>query len=194
MESWIEVNIVARRPLDEELLVAVVDPLVHDSFAGEITTWFFLWEPELRLRIRWRDADRAPTLRERLETMLDSWKAERTIDDWYEGAHGVRGEQYAGEAEHYGPEIWPRLQLDWMSGSELALALVKLERARTLTRPREYHWNRRVHLFTNQLLQTWEAEVELSLRQAVGYLKLLGKATPEAKRLIGELSDLADDG
>jgi Lantibiotic biosynthesis dehydratase C-term len=192
MESWIEVNIVPGRPLDEGVLVELVDPLVHETFADEIATWFFLWEPELRLRIRWRDADRAPSLHERLTTLLDSWRAERKIDDWYEGAHGVRGERYTGEADHYGDEIWPRLQEDWMSGSELALALVKLEHARTLTRPRDYHWNRRVHLFTNQLLHTWEAEIELSLKQAVGYLKLLGAPSREAKRLIMELTELAD--
>jgi Lantibiotic biosynthesis dehydratase C-term len=194
VESWIELNIVPRRPLDEDVLVDLVDPLVHETFAAEIATWFFLWEPELRLRIRWRDGDRAAELRDLLTSVLDPWKADRKLDDWYEGAHGVRGERYVGEADHYGEEIWPRLQLDWMSGSELALALVKVDRARRLTRPRDYHWNRRVHLFTNQLLQTWDAEVELSLRQALGYLKLLGSPTREMKRLIAELDDVARRG
>src|SRR5207248_611542 len=151
-ESWIEVNLVPRRPLDEGLLVDLVDPLVHEMFGDEIATWFFLWEPELRLRFRWRDRDRAAALRERLTAVLDSWTSDRRIDDWYEAAHGIRGERYAGEADHYGAEIWARLQQDWMSGSELALALVKLERAQKLTKPRDYHWQRRVHLFTNQLL------------------------------------------
>ena len=194
MEPWIEVNIVPRRPLDEGVLVDLVDPLVHETFAREIATWFFLWEPELRLRIRWRDADHAPELRRRLTTLLDESKAQRKIADWYEGAHGARGDRYTGEADHYGDEIWPRLQLDWMSGSELALALVKLERTHALTRQREYHWNRRVHLFTNQLLHTWEAEVDLSLRQALGYLKLLGAPSRETRRLIAELNELARGG
>ena len=194
MEHWIEVNIVPRRALDEGVLAELIDPLVHEAFPEEIATWFFLWEPELRLRIRWRDGDRAPELRSSLTTRLDDWKAERRIDDWYEGAHGVRGERYTGEADHYGDEIWPRLQRDWMSGSELALTLVKLERGRMLTKPRDYHWNRRVHLFTNQLLQTWEAEIELSLRQALGYLRLRGGATPEAERLIAELHELVRGG
>jgi Lantibiotic biosynthesis dehydratase C-term len=195
VEPWIEVNLVPTRPLDEGLLVDLVDPLVHETFRDEIATWFFLWEPELRLRIRWGDGDRAPALRDRLTTLLDTWKAERKIEDWYEGAHGVRCERYAGEADHYGAEIWSRLQQDWMSGSELALALVKLERVRALTKPRDYHWERRVHLFTNQLLHTWEAEIELSLRQAVGYLKRLGAPpTPEATRLIAELNNSLDVG
>ena len=193
MESWIEVNVLPTRPIDEGLLLELVDPLVHETFADDIATWFFLWEPELRLRLRWRDADRAPELRRRLAALLDDSKARRRIADWYEGAHGARGEQYTGEADHYGAEIWPRLQQDWMSGSELALELVKYERAGGLTRPRDYHWQRRVHLFTNQLLHTWEAEVELSLRQAVGYQRRLGTPlTPEAKRLIAELGDAAD--
>jgi Lantibiotic biosynthesis dehydratase C-term len=189
-ESWIEVNLVPRRPLDEGLLVDLVDPLVHDTFRDEIATWFFLWEPELRLRFRWRDRDRAAALRGRLTAALDSWKADRRIDDWYEAAHGVRGERYVGEADHYGAEIWACLQQDWMSGSELALALVKFERAHELTKPREYHWQRRVHLFTNQLLHTWDAEVELSLRQAVRYLSMSGAPPPQVKSLVAELNEL----
>ena len=194
MEHWIEVNLEPMRPLDEDVLVDVVDPLVHETFAGEIATWFFLWEPELRLRIRWRDGGRARELSDRLAALLDDCARGRKIHDWYEGAHGVRGERYVGEADHYGEEIWPRLQLDWMSGSELALAVVKLERTNALTQPRDYHWSRRVHLFTNQLVHTWDAEVELSLRQALGYLRLLGEATPDAKRLIAELDELARRG
>ena len=192
-ESWVEVNLVPKRPLDEGLLVDLVDPLVHDTFAGEIATWFFLWEPELRLRLRWRDPEQAPALRRRLTTLLDEWRSARKIDDWYEGAHGVRGEQYVGEADHYGEEIWPRLQQDWMSGSELALALVEFERAGRSTQPRDYHWQRRVHLFTNQLLHTWQAEIELSLRQAAAYLERLGAPpTREAERLIAVLNDAID--
>jgi hypothetical protein len=188
VEAWIEVNLVPLEPLDEGLLVDLVDPLVHDTLADDIATWFFLWEPELRLRIRWRDEDRADALRRRLAALLEECVAGRKIHGWFEGAHGVKGQRYIGEAEHYGDEIWSRLQQDWMSGSELALALVKFERAHRLTRPRDYHWQRRVHLFTNQLLHTWDAEVELSLRQAVGYLTKLGAAPPQVKRLIAELN------
>ena len=193
MEAWTEVNLVSAPALDEALLVELVDTLVHEEFQHEIATWFFFWEPELRFRIRWRDPDRAPDHRRTLGALLDAWKAKGKVNDWYEGAHGRRGERYLGEADHYGEEVWARIQDDWMSGSELALELIKLDRAGRLTRPRDYHWQRRVHLFTNQLLGTWEAEIELCLRQALGYTKRLGTPpTPQAKRLIAELHDFLE--
>jgi hypothetical protein len=191
VEAWIEVNLVSAPALDERLLVELVDPLVHDQLADEIVTWFFFWEPELRLRLRWRDPERGSAHRRTLAALLDAWKADGSLEDWYEAAHGERGEVYAGEADRYGEEVWASLQADWMSGSELALALIKLDRAGRLTRPRDYHWQRRVHLFTNQLLRTWEAEIEMCLGQALRYAKHRGATpTPEAKRLIAELQGL----
>ncbi len=191
MEAWTEVNLVSARMMDQALLAEQVDVLVHEQLGEEIATWFFFWEPELRLRIRWRDAGRAAEHRRTLAGLLDDWKAERIVDDWYEGGHGARGETYVGEADHYGAEVWPRIQKDWMNGSELALALIKLGRAGKLTKPPDYHWKRRVHLFTNQLFGTWEAEIELCLQQALGYSRLRGASpTPQAARLIAELHDL----
>jgi hypothetical protein len=148
---------------------------------------------KLRLRIRWREPERAPEHRSTLAALLDSWKADGHIEDWYEGAHGARGEAYVGEADHYGEEAWPRIQKDWMNGSELALTLIELERSGRLTRPREYHWKRHVHLFTNQLLGSWEAEIELCLQQALAYTKLLGSPPTPARTLIVELHDLLQD-
>ena len=194
MEAWTEVNLVPTETLDQALLVDVVDPLVHEELGQEIATWFFFWEPDLRLRIRWREPERVEGNRQRLEGALDRRKAERRIDDWYEGAHGVRGETYTGEAEHYGREMWPRIQRDWMNGSELALELIKLERAGRLTKPRDYHWKRHVHLFTNQVMGPIESEIELCLQQALGYTRLLGnRPTPQAAKLIAELRDLLED-
>jgi hypothetical protein len=190
VEAWIEMNLVPVRTMDHDLLVELVDPLVHEQLGEEIATWFFFWEPELRLRIRWRDPDRAAEHRRTLVALLDRAKADGHIDDWYEGAHGARGETYVGEADHYGDDVWPLIQRDWMNGSELALAFIKLERAGRLTKPREYHWKRHVHLYTNQVLGPWEAEIELCLQQALGYTKLRrAPPTPEAARLIAELHD-----
>ena len=190
MEAWTEVNLVPVRTMDQALLVELVDPLVHDELGGDIATWFFFWEPELRLRIRWREPERAAEHRRTLAALFDAGKAERRITDWYEGSHGARGETYVGEADHYGEEVWPLIQKDWMNGSELALALIKLDRAGRLTRPADYHWKRHVHLFTNQLLGTWEAEIELCLQQALAYSKLrASRPTRQARRLITELHE-----
>jgi Lantibiotic biosynthesis dehydratase C-term len=189
VEAWTEVNLVAARPLDQALLLDVVDPIVHGELADEIETWFFFWEPDLRLRIRWKNPEHVDENRRRLATTLDRAKKARSIRRWYEGAHGAKGQTYVGEAEHYGAEAWPRIQKDWMNGSELALTLAKLDRAGQLNRTREYHWQRHVHLVTNQLFGSWEAEIELCLRQALGYLKLRGSPTDEAAKLIAELRD-----
>jgi len=188
MEAWTEVNLVTRRPLDRDVLVAVVDPLVHDELGGEIETWFFFWEPDLRLRIRWRDPEHVDENRGRLATSLDR---AGSIRRWYEGAHGEEGKTYAGEAEHYGEDVWPGIQKDWMNGSELALLVLKLERESRLARPRDYHWQRHVHLFTNQLFGSWEDEIALCLRQALGYIRLSGGTTREARKLIAELGELS---
>jgi hypothetical protein len=186
VEAWVEVNIVTSRTQDETLLQRVGD-LVHQQLQSEIETWFYFWEPELRLRIRWRDPARALAHEDALGRALDAWKAAGQIKDWYAGAHGMPGARYVGEAEHYGVDVWLLVQRDWMNGSELALLLIALDRADRLPHPREYYWQRHVHLFTNQLLGTWEAEVQQCLRQALGYLRLLGKAPAEAKKLLREL-------
>lgn len=190
MEAWTEVNLAPVRALDEKLL-ELVDALVHEQFGEEIATWFFLWEPELRLRIRWREPGRAADQRAALATVLDAWKARLQIKDWYEGAHGEPGGTYVGEAEHYGEAVWSRLQQDWMNGSELALTLFRLDRAKRLPHSLDYYWQRHVHLFTNQLLGTWEAEIEQCLRQALGYLRLRGSSTPQAKKLLRELKEFS---
>ena len=98
----------------------------------------------------------------------------------------------------YGAEVWPAIQKDWMNGSELALLFTRLERAGGLARTREFHWQRHVHLYTNQLYGTWEEEIELCLSQALGYLRHVvaggGEASERAKALVAELLDLSAAG
>jgi hypothetical protein len=173
--EWIEVNIPARAEERSRLLLELVDPLVHEHFAGRIKTWFYFWEPELRLRILWTDPERAEAARAELADFLDQAKAEGAIEGWFEGSHGVRGEIYRGEAELYGNEVWELTAHDWMSGSELALAIVRAGAGGRLTKPEEFHWSRRVHLFSNQL---WLDEIALCLRQAHGYLGMTGISNP----------------
>jgi Lantibiotic biosynthesis dehydratase C-term len=166
--EWIEVNIpAADAEKRTRLLLGVVDPLVHEQLGDRVKTWFYFWEPELRLRIRWSDPEQAETGRAELARRLDAAKADGTLADWYEGNHGTRGETYHGEADFYGSELWELTANDWMSGSELALAIVRGEAERALTKPPRFHWERRVHLFSNQL---WLDEIALCLRQAHGYL------------------------
>ena len=140
-----EVNAVpvdGRNP--ERLLLDVVDPLVHVHLRDEIERWFYFWEPELRLRLCWRDPARAGEIRSAVARLLDQAQAEGKLARWWEGNHGKEGERYGGEADFYGAELWKLTSRDWMGGSELALAIVKLDAEGRLSEPREFHWERRV--------------------------------------------------
>jgi hypothetical protein len=180
-EAWIEVNLEPRVERDKALLTELVDELAHGE---DVVTWFFFWEPELRLRLRWGGDAQREGVRKRLDLAV----ADGSILSW-------REEPYGGEAEMYGAEVWPVVQKDWMNGSELALLFTKLEQAGALTRTREFHWGRHVHLITNQLYGTWDEEIELCLGQALGYLRHVvnggGEASSRAAELVAELSDLA---
>jgi hypothetical protein len=196
MEAWIEVNLVPNEPLDATLLIDAIDHLVHEELRDDVETWFYFWEPDLRLRIRWREPARTVELNGVLRSALERDQAAGRFKDWYEGAHGERGKAYLGEADFYGEEVWPQIQKDWMSGSELALLLIKLDRAGALQKNREFHWSRHVHLFTNQLYGSWDAEVQLCLNQALGYLRNLEgqdvRPSEAAKNLIAQLQAFLD--
>src|SRR5262245_22932772 len=119
-----EVNLDLPVELDRSILVDLVDQLAHGE---DVVTWFFFWEPELRLRRRGGGEARRDDVRERLARAV----AEGLLVSW-------REEPYEGEAEMYGAEVWPAIQKDWMNGSELSLLFTKLEQEGALTRPREF--------------------------------------------------------
>jgi hypothetical protein len=189
--EWIEVNISPADQQDAEtLLLDVVDPLVHSHLDEQIETWFFFWEPELRLRLRWLDPAQASVQRAELARFLDRAREDGKLGEWYEGNHGKRGETYRGEADFYGDRVWELTSKDWMSGSELALAILKLDHDGTLEKPRSFHWQRRVHLFSNQLRAD---EVGLCLQQAYAYIDMYFPGDPrfvDLRHSIEELSQL----
>ena len=181
MRQWIEVNVEPVGEARPTLLLDVVDPLVHEQLADDIDIWFYFWEPELRLRLRWRDQTRADANGAALARILDSAKEDGKLVAWYEGNHGNRGETYHGEADFYGAEVWELVARDWMSGSELALAIQRADAEGALTKPTSFHWGRRVHLFSNQLLLD---EVPLCLNQARGYLRMRDANDRHAKNVM----------
>jgi len=67
-----------------------------------------------------------------------------------------------------------------MSGSELALALVKAEFEGALTNPREYHLERRAHLQSNRLGLNYLDEARLYVQMAHGYLAEIANAPQNA--------------
>lgn len=174
-QEWVEVNIVPSAPEQpERLLVDLIDPLVHDTFGGRIGIWFFGWysEPQpyhLRLRIRWRQVDQADQDRVDLFAFLAAAQSGGKFARWWAGNHGRDGDVYEGESDTYG-QLWERSCEDRYSGSELALALVKLDPDQRMTEDRFNAWSRRVHLHSNRLGLNYYAESLFSLVHAQGYL------------------------
>lgn len=158
---WTEVNILpasAREP--ERLLADVAAHLVHGLLRGNYDRWHFFWEPELRLRFRWRSQLTARTGRRILADHLRCAADRGDLVCWAEVP-------YDGEADDYGPEVWEAMTADWMSGSELALAVIQA--GDNLPGPREFYWERHTHLFANQLNVP---EVTSHLEEAYARIKM----------------------
>lgn len=159
MGKWTEVNVLPTSAgTAERLLSEVVGPLV-EGLRGDWDRWHFFWEPELRLRFRWRDA--ASGCRDKLAAALDRARAEGEVSLWSEAP-------YDGEAAEYGRDLWEAVIADWMSGSELALAIIKAGRRKPESRA--WYWARRQHLFANEL---GVPEIWLLLCEAEGRLDLV---------------------
>jgi Lantibiotic biosynthesis dehydratase C-term len=175
-DEWTEVNLVPSTIQDRiRVLLDIVEPLVHTELGGRIDTWFFghYGDPapyHLRVRILWRDQANANQGKRELSTFLDTQKGHRAIADWYEGSHGHRGQQYPGEADDFGTEMWAATYKLWGCQSEFALVLLKNESQDSLSKHSfSWHWERAVHLFTNRLFLGISDEIYLMLKQAAGY-------------------------
>jgi hypothetical protein len=174
--EWVEVNIVpSSSEQRERLLLDVIEPLVHDKFSGRIEAWFYFWEVvpilmvHLRLRILWRQPVQADD-EAKLAEALDKAESQGKLALWYPGRDGVPGDTYPGEADRYGEEMWKATYMDWESGSEMALALIKAGSENSLTESREFHLQRRVHLHSNRLGMSYFDEGYLYLQLSYGYL------------------------
>lgn len=194
-EDWAEANILLSPGTQPEaLLLDVVDPLIHEALSGGIDSWHYFWEHDpiqmrhLRLRVLWHPGQGREG-RDALGTYLDEAEASGRLWRWYPGGHGVPGEVYAGEAADYGgPELWRITYEDWRTGSELALALVKLDAGGGLAEARQFHLERRVHLHSNRLGLSLFDEGRLYLRLAIGYFANAGLgATPDGTRVLATL-------
>jgi hypothetical protein len=189
LSDWTEVNITPNSGEPKErLLLDVVDPLIHDRLHGLVGDWHYFWEPALLLRIRWLEPTRDAV--DELTRFLDEAKADGRLAAWEPGNF------YDGEAPLYGAEVWgPTYYRDWTSGSELALSIVKHDSAKDLIKPRAFHWQRRVHLFSNELGLDFFGEACWSLNQVNGYFDLARKnndprtSDPGISELIDEILD-----
>lgn len=182
MTDWTEVNITPATTDHATVLATVVGPLVDGAKA-----WFFFWEPPegkqlgpdevIRLRIMGTDRDA-------LSRKLDKAQKAGAVSEWYEGAHGVRGERYEGEEDFYGEVPWEAIYRDWHAHSELVLQLARLEYEGRLPKPRSFYWKRKVHLVSNQI---GLPDARLCLEHAQRYMSLECVTDPAASRLIAEI-------
>jgi hypothetical protein len=180
-EDWTEVDILPSDPAQrEDLLLNTIDPLIHQTLREGIESWHYFWEREpicmlhLRLRVLWLPGQGDEGKAE-LTAALDAAEAAGRLWRWYPGREGVPGERYKGEEARYdGPDMWRVTYHDWETGSDLAIALLKLEAEGHLTQGRQYHLERRVHLHSNRLGLSYRDEGTLYLGLAIGYLELAG--------------------
>jgi len=180
-EDWTEVDILPSDPAQrEDLLLDVVDPLIHQTLRERIGSWHYFWEGDpigmlhLRLRVLWLP-DHSNEGKAELAAALDAAETAGGLWRWYPGREGVPGEQYGGEEACYdGPEMWRVTYRDWETGSDLALALLKLDAEGRLEQGRRYHLERRVHLHSNRLGLSHRDEGTLYLGLAIGYLEHAG--------------------
>lgn len=197
-EDWTETDILPFDPARKEaLLLGVVDPLINAALSKHVESWHYFWEIDpirelhLRLRVLWRPGQ-GDEGRAELTAFLDEARAAGVLRRWYTGSHGVLGEEYPGEADDYdGLGVWPATYRDWRAGSDLSLALLKLDAAGRLEHGRQHHLERRVHLHSNRLGLTYRDEGVLYLGLAIGYLRHAG-LSGEALRVLSQVKDAID--
>jgi hypothetical protein len=196
--DWAEVNVLpTSNAKPEVLLLDVADRLIHETLSGRVESWHYFWEHlpiqmhHLRLRVLWRPGEGRDGMAA-LATYLDEVEAGGRLWRWYPGSHGIPGADYEGEPTSYdGREMWEATYDDWRAGSELALALVKLDAEGGLAERRDFHLERRVHLQSNRLGLSLFDEGQLYLRLAVGYLAHAGLGgTPFGTKVLAALSGI----
>lgn len=175
--NWTEVNITPVNGDRDHFLARVIAPYIRDHPALE--SWHFFWEPAegwqpgqgiddsaavLRFRIL-----SGSSARKNLFASLRKAKDRGLVRKWYQGAHGVRGDKYDGEAQNYGHRTWEATCRCWNALSALTLELAVCAHEGDLELPRSYHWKRLAHLAANQMSLP---DVRLSLEQGHRYLQV----------------------
>jgi Lantibiotic biosynthesis dehydratase C-term len=197
-EHWVEVNLSCGVAEQERVLLDVIEPHVKElKKRGELVSWHFFREPEIRFRVRLVGKGEQQEEAAAVKRMAERLRRKGLVSEWHFGNHGVIGEQYVGEEDRYGKRGWKVAQEYFRNGAETALALLKLKMSGKLENPlwekglgnpweggeknpwREveldplsFHWSRFVHLFSNQLGFDISKEAALSDRQAARYRRV----------------------
>jgi hypothetical protein len=199
MEHWVEINLSAEIEAQDGILLDVLRPHVRRlGRSGELVSWHYFREPEIRFRVRVRSRGTRVREEDALSRIARGLVKKGLVSEWYFGRHGEMGSEYTGEEDRYGENGWKVAQEYFRDGSENALALLDLRRGSRLESPlwaegignpweggarnpwREkeedplaYHWSRFVHLFSNQLGFDMRREADLCERQAKGYRRVV---------------------
>jgi hypothetical protein len=200
LQDWTEANILPSSPAQlEALLVGVVDRLIHEALSGRIESCITSGKmSRSRCVIFGFGCSGAKGQggegRDALTRYLHEAELTGRLWRWYLGDNGVPGGEYGGEAAGYGgPEMWRVTYRDWQAGSDLALALLKLDAEGPLANGREFHLERRVHLHSNRLGLSYFEEGSLYLRLAIGYFAHTGLAAiPDGANVLRILSQIND--
>ena len=198
MEHWVEINLDADVAAQDRILLDVLRPHVRRlERRGDLLTYHYFREPEIRFRVRLRSAGAKAREGRVLARMADSLVKRRLASGWHFGNHGEKGVEYTGEEDRYGKKGWRVAQGYFRDGSDTALRLLDLKRRSLLESPlwakglgnpweggernpwkdREedplvYHWSRLVHLFSNQLGFDMEKEADLCAKQSQRYTRV----------------------
>jgi len=177
MRRWTQIEIRTAESPDEALLADRVRPLM-ERLRPRLRTWHYFWEPDLWVRLGWRDDADVDAAHADIERVCDQARADGAIEGWAFGTYDADR-----DASFMGEEAWPRVERDFENGAELALHLVGAHRDGGATKSLDFHWARHVHTFTNQLKGTWSHEARLCVLQARYRIKLLSFADGnEARR------------
>ncbi len=198
MEQWVEINLSADVKVQDGILLNVLRPYVRQlERKGELLSFHYFREPEIRFRIKAEDAKARKRVMSGLGRTAEGLMRKGLVSEWHFGNHGEKGADYTGEEDRYGANGWKVAQGYFRDGSETALRLLELKRQSKLESPlwargignpweggdsnpwreREedpiaYHWSRFVHLFSNQLGIDMEREADLCQKQAEKYRRV----------------------
>jgi len=198
MEHWVEINLDAEVSVQDGILLDSLLPHVRRlERRGELVTYHFFREPEIRFRVRLRTASAKKREARDIARLADSLVGRGQVSEWRFGNHGEAGIEYVGEEDRYGKRGWQVAQDYFRKGADTALWLLDLKRKGRLENllwgkglgnpwegggrnpwrekeedPLAFHWSRAVHLFSNQLGFDMLKEAELCTKQSERYRRV----------------------
>lgn len=136
MEHWVEINLDAEVGVQDGILLDVLRPHVRRlEMRRGILSFHYFREPEIRFRVRLKDARARKKEMKSLSRIADTLVKKKFVSEWHFGNHGEAGADYTGEEDRYGVNGWRVAEDYFHDGSESALRLLELKRHLHLESP-----------------------------------------------------------